>query len=70
MMENSEGGSQSPPEPDDDYVTDEPLPSMAMDAPSLRKHSNEDDGDSRDEVFSGPPVEKQRRMDDSYSTEK
>lgn len=66
---NSEGGSQSPPEPEDDYVTDEPLPSMAMDN-SMRKDSNEEAaGDSRDDVFAGPPPEKQRKFDDTYQTD-
>ncbi|XP_057296060.1 forkhead box protein P1-like isoform X2 [Hydractinia symbiolongicarpus] len=67
--ENNNQGSNSPPEPEDDYVTDEPLPSMAMDN-SIRKDSNDEEEESegpRDEVFTGPP-EKMRKCDE-YSME-
>ena len=64
--------SNSPPEPEDDYVTEE-LPSMAMD------HHQRKDSDSGDEnlhnhhfnsrplgdMFAGgPPPEKQRRLEE------
>lgn len=62
----TEGATNSPPEPEDDYVAEE-LPSMAMDHTSIRKDDEDEEReprDDRDDVFAAPP-EKQRRMDET-----
>jgi len=62
---NEKGDTGSPPEPEYEYVTDEIMPSMAMDS-AMRKRSNDDEMDqSRDDEYSnGAPSEKQRKYED------
>jgi len=66
-MNSLEGGSNTPPEPEDDYVTDEPMPSMVMDS-SMRKRSSEDENQEGEPAAKQPTVDGQSEEDGRKSS--
>lgn len=67
----NDNSNSSPPEPEDDYVTDEPLPSMAMDQSHRHDSNDGENGETNgtDDVFNGPPS-KQPKIEDNYSADR